>query len=93
MSKKVDIVAVFLRDRLYLGVPSAKNMLPPLFIVESCELDPALKVLILSLDDTLLPLLVCSDVIILVESVMTMVFSLFSCVEGGLLYLRFQYLL
>jgi hypothetical protein len=51
-------------------------VLPPLLIVEGREFDPPLKVIILSLDDTLLPLLVRADVVILVETVVTVVLSL-----------------
>ena len=93
MSQEVDVVSVLFRDGLYLWVPSAKNMLPPLFIVESCEFNPAFKVLILSLDDTLLPLLVCAYVIILIETVMPMVFCLLYSVKRDLLDCRFEYLL
>jgi hypothetical protein len=62
-------------------------VLPPLLIVEGRELDPPLKVIILSLDDTLLPLLVRADVVILVETVVTMVFGLLAWRR-----LRFKYL-
>jgi hypothetical protein len=51
-------------------------VLPPLLIVEGSEFDPPLKVIILSLDDTLLPLLVRADVVILVEAVVPVVFGL-----------------
>ena len=82
--QEVDVVAVFLRDRLDLGVPAAEHVLPPLLIVEGRQLNPALKVLILSLDDALLPFLVRADVVVLVETVMAMVFGLFTRSEGGL---------
>jgi hypothetical protein len=52
--------------------------------VEGRQLDPALKVFILSLDDALLPFLVRADVVVLVETVMPMVFGLFTRSEGGL---------
>jgi hypothetical protein len=64
-------------------------VLPPLLIVEGREFDPPLKVIILSLNDTLLPLLVCADVVILVEAVVTVVFGLLAWRLKGL---RFEYL-
>ncbi len=88
--EKVDVVTVFLRNGLDLGVATTKYMLPPLVVVESCELYPALKVLILSLNYTLLPLFICANVIILIKSIMPMVLSLF--LRGDSLHLRsFQY--
>jgi pilus assembly protein TadC len=92
MSEEIDILPVFLGYRLNLGVPTPKYVLSPLFIVKGSEFDPALEVLILSLDDPLLPLLVSADVVVLVEAVVPVVFGLFTCVERGLLR-RFQDLL
>ena len=66
-------------------------MLPPLLIVEGCQFDPTLEVLILTLDNTRLPLLVSADVVELVVAVMAMVFSLLASGERGLL--GFKYLL
>ena len=51
-------------------------MLSPLFIVERGELDPALKIFVLTLDDALLPLLVSADVTVLVKAVVAMVLGL-----------------
>jgi hypothetical protein len=65
-------------------------VLPPLLIVEGGQLDPPLKVIILSLDDTLLPLLVRADVVILVETVVAVVLGLLA---WGLKGMRlFEYL-
>ena len=84
MPEEVDVLAVFLRDRLDLRVPPAKDMLPPLLIVEGCQFDPPFEILILTLDNALLPLLVSADVVVLVETVMSMVLSLFARGERGL---------
>jgi hypothetical protein len=59
-------------------------VLPPLLIVEGGQLDPPLKVIILSLNDTLLPLLVRADVVILVETVVTVVLGLLAWGLKGL---------
>ncbi len=91
MPQEVDVLPVFLRNCLDLRVPPPEDMLPPLLIVEGCQLYPTLEVLILSLDNALLPLLVSADVVVLVEAVMAMVFSLLARGERGLL--RFKYLL
>ena len=85
MPQEVDVLPVFLRDRLDLRVSPPEDMLPPLLIVEGCQFDPPLEVLILTLDNALLPLLVSADVVVLVEAVMAMVFSLLSSGERGLL--------
>ena len=85
MPQEVDVLPVFLRDRLYLRVSPPEDMLPPLLIVEGCQFDPTLEVLILTLDNALLPLLVSADVVVLVETVMTMGFGLLASGERGLL--------
>ncbi len=82
MSQKVYVVAVFFRDRLDFGVTSPENMLSPLFIVERGELDPALKIFVLTLDDALLPLLVSADVTVLVKAVVAMVLGLLFRVDN-----------
>jgi hypothetical protein len=69
VSEEVDIVAILFGDGLNLGVRAAEDMLPPLFIMKSAKLDPVLKILILPLDDPLLPFLVVADVIIRVETI------------------------
>ena len=52
-------------------------MSPPLVIVEGDKLNPHLKVLIFTLDDTRLPFFVVTDVVIGVVTVMLVVFGLF----------------
>ena len=76
VSQEINVVAVFLRDRLDLGVAAAEHVLPPLLVVKGCELDPTLKVLILSLDDSLLPFLVSANVVILIKPIMPVVLRL-----------------
>jgi hypothetical protein len=76
VSEEINIVAVFLRYGLDFGISSSKNMLSPLLIVKSSKFDPSLKILILTFYDALLPLLVSSNVVILIETIMPMMFSL-----------------
>jgi hypothetical protein len=48
-------------------------MLPPLLVVEGHKLNPFLKVLILPLNDSLLPFLIVSNVIVTIEPIVLMV--------------------
>jgi hypothetical protein len=76
VSQEINIVAIFLRYGLDFGISSSKNMLPPLFIVKSSKFDPSLEILILTFYDALLPLLVSANVVILIETIMPVMFSL-----------------
>jgi hypothetical protein len=52
-------------------------MFPPLLIMKGCHFNPSFEILVLSLNYSLLPFLVCANIVILIETVMTMMFSLF----------------
>jgi hypothetical protein len=77
VSQEVYVVAILLRHALSGWISSAEDMLSPLFIMEGNQFYPFLKVFILPLDDSLLPFLVMSDIIIGVKSVMTVMASHF----------------
>ena len=87
--QEIDVLTVFLRDALDLGVGSPEYMFPPIIIVEGYEFDPAIEVLIFLLNDPLLPFLVMADVIIRIETVVPVMLGLLIslasevCLEGG----------
>ena len=72
MSEEVDVRPILFGDRLDLRVRSPKHMLPPAVILKGDELHPSLKVLILPLDHSCLPLLVSSKFTVSVISVVAM---------------------
>jgi hypothetical protein len=77
VANEVYVVSVLFWDTLSLRVSSRKHMLAPLLIVKSHKLDPLLEVLILAFDDSLLPFLVMTQVIIGIESVVIVMAGLF----------------
>ena len=87
--QEIDVLTVFLRDALDLGVGAPEYMLPPIIVVEGYQFDPAIEVLIFLLDDPLLPFLVMADVIIRIETVVPMMLGVLIslagkvCLKGG----------
>ena len=87
--QEIDVLTVFLRDALDLGVGAPEYMLPPVVIVEGYQFDPAIEVFIFLLNDPLLPFLVMADVIIRIETVVPVMLGLLIslagkvCLEGG----------
>ena len=87
--QEIDVLTIFFRDALDLGVGAPEYMLPPVVIVEGYQFDPAIEVLIFLLNDPLLPFLVVADVIIRIETVVPMMLGLLIslagkvCLQGG----------